>query len=35
MFCAALLANRWLKPAQLVVPGLSLGLVVTLLLGAL
>ena len=31
LFCAALLLNRWLKPSQLVLLSLGLGLVVTLL----
>lgn len=32
LFCTALLLNRWLKPSQLVLLGLGLGLVVALLL---
>lgn len=35
LFCIALLLNRWLKPSQLVLLGLGLGLVVSLLPGVL
>ena len=35
LFCTALLLNRWLKPSQLVLLGLGLGLVVALLLEVL
>ncbi|HBP53967.1 MAG TPA: chromate transporter, partial [Synechococcus sp. UBA8638] len=35
LFCAALMLNRWLKPSQLVLLGLGLGLAASLLQGAL